>query len=89
MKPFNKTDQTLHAILGLVLTVIPLSGAFFGVIAREYYQEKRKMEAARKSEPKFLQIIEMIDFFKRDLIFSYIGIAVGILTIAGIIWLVK
>jgi len=89
-------DQVLHALLGFFLTVVPLLGAFFGVIAREYYQTKQKMldvarEHGREGSVTFKWVIEYMwtngDFLKRDLVFSYIGIAVGVLVIVVVVLL--
>jgi len=94
-KKFKPLDQLLHASLGFLLTVIPLAGALFGVVAREYYQRKRTMEGVLGREPTFGEVMdadppsgdEGFKFFKRDLVFSYIGIGIGAAGLL-IVWLI-
>lgn len=77
-------DQVWHMILGL-LTNLPFVGSFFSVVSREYYQRKRTMEANMGFEPDFAEIMDTeggegydgFDWFKKDLMFSYIGVVAG------------
>ncbi len=88
-KKFNIVDQAAHSgscCVFTLLTVIPLLGAIVVVvwaITREYYQTKETMRGvfvtqAIGRKPKFVEIMKNIDYFKRDLRFSYLGVAVGI-----------
>lgn len=90
-KPIKWVDQAWHAILGFVLN-IPIVGALIGVNGREYYQRKRAIEKVRRampipdySEPKFGEVMNGYKWFKRDLLFSYIGVVIGGILI---IWLI-
>ena len=88
-KEFSKTDQALHSgscFCFTLLTVIPLLGSI-GVIVwaitREYYQTKQQMIvvfAMQKIDrkPKPLEVLKLIEYFKRDLRFSYLGVGVGL-----------
>jgi len=92
-------DQLAHFFSCLVLTLLTC-GSYLGWIAvvlwaitREYYQRKRTMEAVLKYQPSFGEVINTdgdlgFKYFKRDLVVSYSGVAVGIaINISLNIWL--
>jgi len=84
-------DQTWHTLscFGIAFVGLPVIGiipAVLFAITREYYQEKRKMEAARRIEPTFFQVIELVDLWKLDLKFSYLGAVLGNLAISIVLF---
>ena len=92
-KPIKWLDQIAHggiAFLMTIMSAIPLLAsinAFVWSVTREYYQAKITMiEVYRIQDingvPSFMTVIRRLDFFKRDLVAAYVGIAVGL--IAGI-----
>jgi hypothetical protein len=91
-KPINWGDQIAHVAIGFFCS-FPILGGFFSVLAREYYQRKRVMEAVIGRQPGFWEVLdpdpevgEGFDFFKRDLVFSYIGIAASITVMVIYFW---
>lgn len=90
-RPIDWGDQHAHfwSCWGLTLLSLGYGATVVALwaITREYYQVKRTMEKVIQKQPTYAQVIEQLDFWKRDLKFSYAGIGVALAIIIPIhIW---
>ncbi len=96
-KPIKWGDQSAHAGSCFGLTLLTLGfGApvvVLWAITREYYQIKIRMIAAlrmqgKKGKPSYSDVMDFVDLGKRDLVFSYWGVVLGLaIAIPFDIWL--
>jgi hypothetical protein len=74
-------DQFLHTLSGFLLSLVPFVGAFFFAVSREYYQAKITMTHVLNREPTFLEVMEIVDLGKKDLLYGYLGIILAVGTL--------
>lgn len=77
-------DQLYHAgscFALCMIAAIPVAGpalaAVLWAVTREYYQWKIKAWEETRVSPSFTLIISNLKFFKDDLLYSYLGIAIA------------
>lgn len=96
-KPIKVGQQAAHAGSCFGLTLLTLGfGApvvILWAITREYYQIKARITEAfvlqgKPAEPSYDVVMDNVDLWKRDLKFSYLGVAVAVaIAIPFDIWL--